>query len=184
MFLVGLIAQLPVLVSELRPRHTFITYEQLSLIGLLALAIGLVFLIASWLEVRRAFIQCRPEYLLINTASGRVAVAYQRFNTLKSVKVADIFRPNEIKGRERTYIKPLVGAVAVEALVSDFPIPEKRLKRRLSRFLLSTRDKGFIFIVPRPSDLSFEINSFTDRARSTPAESEQYLDPIERMRRQ
>lgn len=186
LFVIGILAQLPQFISELRPRDWFITYQQLSLVGLIALMVGLILIVASILEERRAWVQCQPDYLLINTGAGRVAVSYARFITVKSVRVADIFKWKDYKGRQRDFIKPLAGEGAVELVVNDFPLPEGTIRKRLSQFLITTRDKGFIFIVPRPSDLSFEINTFVERARQAAAEAskERYHDPLERAQRQ
>jgi hypothetical protein len=134
---------------------------------------------------RRAYVQCRPDYLVIRSAFHTVAVAYQRFNTIQPVQVGRVFNIKEIKGRERNFIKPLAAENAVEALVNDFPVSEKRLRRHFSRFLLSPRDKAFLFIVPRSQQLSIELNTFIQRARDTRvADQQRYLDPIERLKYQ
>lgn len=176
---VGLLAQIPHLITELRPQNSFITFEALSLLGLGAIGVGLLLWLAAQIEVRRAYVQCHPDYLVINTGSGRVAIAYQRFNALKPVKVAGLFKLKDEKGRQKAILKPLMRETALEALVSEFPLPEEQMRRRLHRFLFSPRDKAFLFIVPRSTSLSLEIATFTDRAR-TAAREDAYQDPFER----
>lgn len=186
LFVVGLMAQIPRFFPGLLQTGSFITTEQLSLVGIFALLIGLLLIVTSVWEERRAFVQCQPDYLLIHTASSRVAVSYQRFNSVKSVKIGDIYRWREYKGRDQQLTKPLAGDTAVELVVKDFPLPDRVLRVRLSKFLISTRDKGFIFIVPRPTELSVDLNTYRDRFYEAlkEAEGSRYTDPIDRMRRQ
>ncbi len=186
LFFVGLIALIPNFVIELRPKNLFVTPEQLSIVGLISITAGVLIIIASFYEARRAYVQCHPDYLLINTGSGRVAVAYQRFNTFKNVRVGDLYRWKDYKARERGYIRPLVAESAVEAVLKEWPLPEPVIRKRLNRFVISTRDTGFVFIVPHPTEFRMEIDKFIDRMRTAAknAETEKYTDPIERMRRQ
>lgn len=186
LFAVGLLAQLPLIIGELRPQNMFITYQQLSLLGLGAMGVGLLLWLAAQYEIRRAFVQCQPDYLLINTASGRVAVAYARFNTLKPVKVGSLYKKEDLKGRTGNILKPLLKETALEALVSDYPLPESDMRRRLGRYLLSPRDQGFLFIVKKASDLNMELSAFISRAREANIGAQapaSYVAPFERVSR-
>ncbi len=185
LFVIGLLALLPWLIPQLRFTNSILNYNQLAILGMGAMIAGAGLWILTIFMQRRAYVQCRPEYLVIRTAFHTVAVAYQRFNTIQPVQVGRVYNIKEIKGRERTFIKPLAGDSALEAIVSDFPVSEKRLRRHFSRFVLSPREKAFLFIVPRPQQLSIELNSFIQRARDTRAEDQlRYLDPIERLKYQ
>ncbi|MCC7207143.1 MAG: hypothetical protein IT323_07555 [Anaerolineae bacterium] len=186
LFVVGLLAQLPLFIGELRPQNMFITYQQLSLLGLGAIGAGVLLWLAAQYEIRRAFVQCQPDYLLISTASGRVAVAYARFNTLKPVKVSGLYKKEDLKGRDRNILKPLLKETALEALVTDYPLPEKEMRRRLSRYVFSPRDQGFLFIVKKSSDLNMELTAFISRAREVAAGVQAptgYVGPFERVAR-
>lgn len=181
LLVMGILAQLPRFVPDVFGRGAFISGDTVSTVGLVAVVIGCALLAASIMEKRRAYVQCQPDYLLINAANARVAIAYGRINTTKSVKVAEVFAPKEIKGRDRTFIKPLSGELALEMIVSDFPLPEKTIRRRLNRFLLSPRDQGFVFIVPRPRDLNLEINTAMDSLRQRQRDEEtSYVNPLDR----
>jgi hypothetical protein len=182
----GLLAQLPIIIGQLRPQNSFITYQQLSLLGLGAIGVGVLLWLAAQYEIRRAFVQCRPDYLLISTASGRVAVAHTRINALKPVKMASLYKKEELKGRDRTILKPLLKEAAVEVVVSDFPLPEKEMRRRLGRYLFSPRDEGFLFIVKKPNDLTRELTAFITRAREAAIGDQApatYVAPFERVSR-
>ncbi len=181
LFALGLLAQLPWFVPELRLRGTILTYEQLAYFGLGLLTVGALIWIISIFRARRAYIQCLPQYLVIRTPSSLVAVAYQRFNEIKTVKVGDMFAKRDLKSAEWTFIKPLRPSLALEAVVADYPLAEKTVRRRLSKFLFSPREQGFLFIVPIPSKLALEIDSFASRARESRTDAQrQYLDPIQR----
>jgi hypothetical protein len=134
---------------------------------------------------RRAYVQCLPEYLVINTASHRVVMAYQRINTIQPVQVGRVYDIKAIKGREKLFIKPLQSENALEVQISEYPVSEKRLRRNFSRFVLNPRNKGFIFIVKYPQQLGLELSTFQDHSRSRRSEEQsRYLDPIERLQYQ
>jgi hypothetical protein len=189
LFVIGIIALLPWLMPPIRDvlrlDEAFLSYTQLAYLGAASMFAGAFLWIMTIYMQRKAYVQCLPEYMVINTASHRVVVAYQRINTVQPVQVNKVFNVKEIKGREQTFIKPLSGDTALEVELKEFPVPEKRLRRHFSRFLLSPRDKGFVFIVRYPSQLSLEISTYTQNALDQRAEEQQrYLDPIERLKYQ
>jgi hypothetical protein len=186
LILMGILALLPTFVDMLKPYVTLIKPEQLAVIGIASLVLGFGLFIGSILGERQAYVQCLPQYLLVNTMFNRVFVSYQRINSTQPVQVARVFDIKTIKkGREKDQIKSLLGETALEVSLQEFPIPEKKLYKRFSRFLFSNRDKGFIFIVPKPTALSLEINTYMQSAMDTRNEDQQrYLDPIERLKYQ
>ncbi len=185
LFIVGLLALLPWWITELRPKNFFLSYTQLAYIGIGALILGAFIWILSLRIERRAYVQCLPQFMVIRAPFHSVAVAYPRFNSIQPVQVGRIYDVKAIKGRQRHFIKPLAGENAVEAEVGEYPVSEKRLRRHFSQFLFSTREKGFIFIVPRPQQLSIELNTYMQRAQDQgKAEQQRYLDPIERLKYQ
>ena len=185
LFVMGLISLLPTVVPALRFKNSFLNYTQLSYVGIGALIGGAGLWILSLFMERRAYVQCRPEFFLIRTATHSVAIAYQRINTVQPVQVARIWNMKDIKGRERTFIKPLAGETALEAELKDYPVSEKRLHRHFSRFLFSPRATGFIFIVPKATQLSIELSTYTQSALDQrDSDQQRYLDPIERLKYQ
>lgn len=186
LILMGILAILPAFVEPLRRLVGIITPEQLAIIGGAAIVIGLGLFIGSILGERQAYVQCLPEFLLVNTMFNRVFVSYQRINSTQPVQVARVFDIKTIKkGRDKQQIKPLLGETALEVALQEFPVPEKKLRKRFSQFLFSNREKGFVFIVPKPTALSLDINTYTQNALDTRDEDQQrYLDPIERLKYQ
>src|SRR5258708_48589 len=68
LFLAGLIAKMPYFIPLLRFRNAILGYELLARLGLLAMIVGAVLWITSIYRVRRAYVQCFPDYVMINTA--------------------------------------------------------------------------------------------------------------------
>ena len=186
MFLAGLVMEIPYFIPEARVPQKLFSVEQLALLGALLLLIGLALWVASIFRERRAYVQCQPDYLLISTAGHKIAVAYQRLNSLKTVRVADMYPKNEIKGGDRRFIRPLYGEPAIEVVVNEFPIPEAKLRKQLSQFVISTREPGFVFIIRSPSKLATEINTFLEDFRYDASENAQrrYMNPLERVEQQ
>ncbi len=185
LFVVGLIALLPWLVPMLRFESAVLNYEQLAYVGLGSMILGLLILILTIRIERRAYVQCLPQYLLIRAPFHTVAIAYPRFNSIQTVQVGRVFDIKSVKGRQRHFLKPLTAETAIEAEVSEFPVSERRLRRHFSPFLLSPREKGFIFIVRKPQQLSIELNTSMQRSADQRNEDQQrYLDPIERLKYQ
>ncbi|MEP7287727.1 MAG: hypothetical protein ABI947_18390 [Chloroflexota bacterium] len=182
----GIVALLPTFVPQLRFQTAFLNYQQLAIIGGASILVGLVLYIGAVLAERRAFVQCLPDYILISTMFQRVYVSYQRINSVQPVQVGRVFDIKSIKKeREQKLIKPLLAEPAVELVLSSFPLPESQLRKAFTQFLFSTRNIGFIFIVPKPSALSNEISTFMQRAADErDADQQRYLDPIERLKYQ
>jgi hypothetical protein len=182
MVLAGLIAQIPWFVPEARLEGTILGYRELALLGLLLMLIGAALWVASIYRVHRAYVQCLPDYLLIRTAGSRTAVAYPRLTMVKSEKVSALFNRGELRGGDLRLIRPLMGEIALEIPVSEFPFPDKVMRRRLNRFVFSPREKGFVFIVAGHMQLATEIDTFLNNYRSARDQSgrDRYLDPIER----
>ncbi|SRR5258706_10160425 len=186
LILMGLLAFLPSFISQLRFPNAVLNSQQLAILGSASIALGLVLYLGSVLAERRAYVQCLPSYLLVNTMFQRVYVAYQRINSVQPVQVGRMFDITNIKNdREKKLIKPLSGEAALEVALSGFPLPEKKLHKMFSRFMFSTRGDGFVFIVPKPSVLGIEIGTFSQQASNKKTEEQQrYLDPIERLKYQ
>ncbi|MCS6871343.1 MAG: hypothetical protein RML95_06830 [Anaerolineae bacterium] len=183
LIIVGAVTQLPRYVPELRVTDTLLTYEQLSIIGLVVLSSGLGLFVASLLEARLAYAQCKPEYLLINTASARVAVGYLRITETKLDIPRHVIETKTMRRRDQALLKRLSKLHrerVLEVVLSDFPLPERELRRRLHRFFLSGRSEhGLVLIVPRPESLKFEIDTAIARAREARRLAEQgERDPL------
>jgi hypothetical protein len=183
LIIVGAVAQLPRFIPEARFAEALLTYEQLSLIGLAALLTGLGLFVASLLEGRLAYVQPRPEYLLINMAGGRVAVGYLRINETKLDILRHVLDINKVRGRDQALMKLLNKRHkerVLEVVLSDFPLPEAQMRKRLHRSFFSERSEhGLVLIVPRPESLKFEIDSAIGRAREARRVAEQgERDPL------
>jgi hypothetical protein len=185
MFFAGLVLEIPVFIKQARVPQTLFTLQQLGLLGALLMLVGLALWVASIFRERRAYVQCQSDFLLISTAGHKIAVAYQRLNAIKTVRVADMYPKAEIKGGERRFIRPLYGDPAIEVVVNEFPIPEATLRKQLSQFVISTREPGFVFIIRYPTKLATEINTFIEDFRyEAENSSRRYMNPLERAEQQ
>jgi len=189
LLLAGLATLLPTLIpgvsEQLGLDKSILTPTRLGLLGCALLFAGTGIWLLTFFIQHRAYIQCKPDYLLIHLAFRRVAVAYQRINSLQPVQVARNWDLKSIKSSEKALIKPLAAETAVEVELTSYPMDEKKLHKLLGWFLLSTRTAGFVFIVPKPTALSVEINSYIQEATDKRQEDQQrYLDPIERLKYQ
>jgi hypothetical protein len=186
LILMGILAQLPSVVPQLRFGSAILNYQQLSLLGIVSIALGLFLYMGAVLAGRLAYVQCQPDLLLINTIFHRVYVSYKRINTVQPVQVGRMFDVASMKkARDKNLIKPLGGETALEVVLKEYPLPEKKLRKMFNRFMFSTRGDGFVLMVPKPSALSFEIETFSQKAVDKGNEDEQrYLDPIERLKYQ
>src|SRR5690349_10019170 len=81
LIMMGLLAFLPTILPPLRFNSAILTYQQLAILGAASIALGLVLFIGAVLAERRAYVQCLPDYLLINTMFNRVFLSYKRINT-------------------------------------------------------------------------------------------------------
>lgn len=183
LILAGVVTQLPRYLPELRFTDTLLTYEQLSIIGLMVLLSGLALFVASLLEGRLAYTQCKPDYLLINTSSGRVAVGYLRITETKLDIPRNVLETKKVRRRDQVLMKRLSKLHkerVLEVVLSDFPLPEQQLRKRLHRFFFSARSEhGLVLIVPRPESLKFEIDAAIARAREARRIAEQgERDPL------
>lgn len=189
LLLAGLATLLPTLIPDLSEQlnlqNSILTPTRLGWLGCALLFAGAGIWLLTFFIQHRAYVQCKPDYLLIHLAFRRVAVAYQRINSIQPVQVARNWDMKSLKSRDRALVKPLAGETAVEVELASFPMDEKKLKRRLGWFMFSTRTQGFVFIVPKPTALSVEINSYIQESKDTrDAEQQRYLDPIERLKYQ
>jgi hypothetical protein len=182
LFLMGVVALLPLFIAELRGGIQLLTFETLAVLGFVSLLTGAVLTITSIFRERRAYVQCMPHFFLINTAGKRVAIAYQRIQQVRTVKVGTVFPKDTLKGRDLTLVKQMIGDLGLEIVLNDFPLPQREMRRRLHKLLISPRETGLIIVVPVPQQLSIELETFQSRAREQAAEKARYLDPIERMR--
>jgi hypothetical protein len=189
--LTGLALQIPRILPQFRfdrvpLLNLALNYEQLGIIGFASIGIGFFLYVGSIIAERQAYVQCLPDFLLINTMFHRVYTSYARINAVQPVQVGKSFDIKNVKGTvKKESIKKLVAEPAVEVKLTEFPVDEKVLRRRFSQFLFSTRETGYILVVPKPTALSLELNTYTQRSLDKrDADQQRYLDPIERLKYQ
>lgn len=155
----------------------------LATLGVVLVLVGLAFWLFSTLAIRRAYVQCNPDLLVIRTPFHQILVSYRRIKQVQPVQVAQIFPRDSLKGMGKPLMTPLLSRTAVEVHVKSWPAPKKRLMRLLSKYLFSSRAEAWLFIVPDYSALLRQLDAATqnkvDESRNVQTT---YQDPFERLR--
>lgn len=179
---VGVLAMLPQIFPQFQQMVILFDFQTLTIIGAVVALLGLIVVIASILESRLAYAQCTPEYLLINTSGGRVACSYARVIQTKNTLLRDdLVSIKSARGSEKRYLKPLAGREVLEVVLDELPLPREVIQRRIGSACLSLRDVGFVLIVPNPTEMAVEINTYSTRMRDQmKGQVTTYQDPFER----
>lgn len=134
------------------PLNTLVV--QLALWGVFVLS-GLLF-IYTLLGPRLAYVQCRPNYLLISTPLYRLSVSYRRINTTRPVR----FAPEGVRASRQWLVQPYRGLTALAVDLNSFPVSRRFLRAWLNEFLLPPELHGLLLVVPQWMALSQELESF------------------------
>lgn len=131
----------------------------------------------------RAFVQCRPDSLRIQTPLLRLAISYGRINTVRPVVVKDMHPPSRLRRSQRRFLEPLFGLTAVGVTVSSYPMRLGWLRLLLGQYMFTRDAPGFLFVVDDWMTLSRQIDVFRDQwrdrksrsVRSTPVSMNPFL---------
>lgn len=180
LFLMGLFLFLPSLFRELR--NEAVEPGALAGVGAVLVLVGIAFGLFSMLAKRRAYVQCRPDLLVVRTPFYRVLISYRRIKKVQPVQVLQLFPRDSLKGIGKPLVTPLLGMTAVEVEVSSWPASKRKLHRFLSRYLFSPRVEGWVFIVPNYSLLMREIElRHQQKDDVEKGRTSGYKDPFERL---
>ncbi len=161
LMLLGLALFLPSFFGDLQSES--VEPEVLAGVGTALLLVGMAFWLFARLAMRRAYVEITPDLLVIRTPFYLTRISYRRISHVKSVRVADLFPSDSLKGMGRPLMRPLVGMTALEVVVRSWPAPRRRLRRFLSEFLFSPRDEAWVFIVPNYSRLMTQLEAAMHR---------------------
>ncbi len=177
----GLFMFLPSFISELK--NELVDPDALAAAGGVLVIIGLAFLMFARLMIRRAYVQCAPEVLVVQAPFFQTLISYRRIKQVQPVQVSQVFPKDSLKGMAKPLLRPLLPATAVEVYVKSWPGSRKRLQRFLGKYLFSPRADAWIFIVPnysgllRQIDVAMQRKAEADRAQA----AESYQDPFTRL---
>ena len=177
----GLLLFLPSFIMELENEQ--VSPDALAGVAVVLILVGIAFWLFTTLAMKRAYVQANPDLLVIRTPFYRTLVSYRRLGTAQPIRVVDVFPRDTLKGMGKSLMKPLLPMTGVEVPVKSWPVPPNRLRRFMSPYLFSTRQEGWVFIVPdyaaliRQIDAAIHQKVDRDRGMST-----SYEDPITRLK--
>jgi hypothetical protein len=129
---------------------------QSPLLGLAAVAAFLL-----WLFVKRlphaAYVQCRPDYLLLQLGFLRLIVSYSRVRTTRSVLHGQIHPPASQPRSRRALARKLAGRQCVAVELTSYPMAFFLLRAMTHPFLFLGAQPGFLFAVEDWMGLDREV---------------------------
>jgi len=155
LILMGLLLFLPSFIVELE--NEAVEPAALARLGGVLVLVGLAFMLFAALAIRRAYVVCTPDLLVIRTPFYRTVVSYRRVGQILSVPAWQLFPREDLKGMSRPLVTPLLGMTAVEVQMRGWPVPKRWLQVMLSRTMFSPRADAWVFVVPNYSVLMREI---------------------------
>ena len=182
LIVLGLFAQLPNKVAELQ--NEWVAPEALAKVGGVLILAGVGFWLFATLAERRAYVQCRPDVLVVRSPFRRTLLSYRRIQQVRAVPLSDLFNRDEVKGLGKVLLSPLWGMMAVEVRMKSWPTSPKWLRRWHGRYLFTPKGESWVFIVPNYSLLVRDLEEAQQRKKHADRrESSGYLDPIARLER-
>ena len=106
------------------------TWIPLVIIGVLAIIVGIFFLIIRQI----AYVQAFPGYLKFVTPFLRLNISYKRIHKTTTVEMRQLFPPKSMSGWMRDIFSPLESQTALVIELKGFPISPVILRMFLSRF--------------------------------------------------
>ena len=127
----------------------------LVVIGVLAIIVGIFFLIIRQI----AYVQAFPGYLKFITPFMRLNISYKRIHKTSTVEMRQLFPPKSMSGWMRDIFAPLASQTALVIELKSFPISPVILRMFLSRFFFKDKTPHFVILVKDWMKFSSELDS-------------------------
>jgi len=127
----------------------------LVVIGVLAIIVGIFFLIIRQI----AYIQAFPGYLKLVTPFLRLNISYKRIHKTATVEMRQLFPPKSMSGWMRDIFSPLASQTALVIELKSYPISPVILRMFLSRFFFKDKTPHFVILVKDWMKFSSELDS-------------------------
>ena len=124
-------------------------------IGVLAIMIGIFFLIIRQI----AYVQAFPGYLKLVTPFLRLNISYKRIHKITTTEMKLLFPPKSMSGWMRDIFAPLANQTALIIELKGYPISPVILRMFLSRFFFKDKTPHFVILVKDWMKLSSELDS-------------------------
>ena len=131
------------------------TWIPLVVIGVLAIVVGIFFLIIRQI----AYVQAFPGYLKFVTPFMRLNISYKRIHKTTTVEMRQLFPPKSMSGWMRDIFSPLASQTALIIELKGFPISPVILRMFLSRFFFKDKTPHFVILVRDWMKFSSELDS-------------------------
>lgn len=179
----GIMLIIPYFLEDLN--NEWIDEKNAAILGAVSVFAGLGLWWIARRARRNAYIQCRPDLMVVQTPFFRAMVSYRRIRQSRSVQVLKVFSREELRGVHKPLMQPLMPMTAVEVLVNSWPAPKRRLRRFMGKYLFSARDDAWFFIVPDYNALIRQLDVAMQRKLEAQqqATSGGYEDPFTRLKR-
>ena len=127
----------------------------LVVIGVLAIMIGIFFLVIRQL----AYVQAFPGYLKFVTPFMRLNISYKRIHKTTTTEMRQLFPPQSMSSWMRDIFSPLASQTALIIELKSYPISPVILRLFLSRFFFKDKTPHFVILVKDWMKLSSELDS-------------------------
>ncbi len=127
----------------------------LVVIGVLAIMIGIFFLIIRQI----AYVQAFPGYLKFVTPFLRINISYERIHKTTTTEMRQLFPPQSMSSWMRDIFAPLASQTALIIELKGYPISPVILRMFLSRFFFKDKTTHFVILVKDWMKLSSELDS-------------------------
>lgn len=140
------------------PVYRFIPWrwQLFAAIGVLAISIGIFFLVIRQI----AYVQAFPGYIKLVTPFMRVHISYKRIHKTTVSEMRQLFPPKSMSGWMKEIFAPLASQTAIVLELKSYPVPPQILRLFLSRFFFKDKTPHFVILVKDWMGLSAEIESF------------------------
>lgn len=181
LIVLGALAFLPTFIGELQ--NEWVDPAPMAAVGLVLILVGIAFWLFAALALRRAYVQCLPDVVIVRTPFHSLRVSYRRITSIRAMPVAEAFKGVRLGGMGRPLVKPLRKEMAVVVMVKSWPVPKRGLRRRMGRWLFVPKGEGWVLIVPDTSRLMREMEELQQRKLEADRRAAaEYEDPIDRLR--
>jgi len=131
------------------------SWMPLVVIGVLAIMIGIFFLIIRQV----AYVQAFPGYLKFVTPFLRLNISYKRIHKITTTEMKLLFPPKSMSSWMRDIFAPLASQTALIIELKGYPISPVILRMFLSRFFFKDKTPHFVILVKDWMKLSSELDS-------------------------
>ncbi len=179
----GIFALLPALIPELE--NEAVDPQALAGVGVVVILVGIAFWLFTVLALRRSYVECAPDLLVIRTPFNRRLVSYRRVKEVRAEPINKLYEKHKFKGMGKPLMEPLLGGMAAVVHMRSWPVSQRRLRRLFGPYMFSPREgeAAWVFIVPNYSALVRQIEEARLRKIDEDRGERGYKDPIERLNR-